>query len=55
VPGEDELSENNVELHNVCFQEGLSIEENKDKHTFTPRQIQKTSSKQETKLVVPGY
>ena len=26
MPGEDELSENNVALHNVCSQEGCIIE-----------------------------
>ena len=26
MPGEDELSENNVVLHNICFQDGCFIE-----------------------------
>jgi len=55
MPGGDELSENNATLHNVFFQEGLFIEENKDNYDFASRQTQRTSSKQETELVVPGY
>jgi len=26
MPGEDELSENNAALHNICFHEGCFIE-----------------------------
>jgi len=55
MPGGDELSENNATLHNVFFQEGFFVEENKDNYDFASRQTQRTSSKQETDLVVPGY